>query len=393
MIGPVQDSTKPPAVAGAPRFRRLGLVVGVNAGLIGACLVVLELLLAANAPSLPPNGEQPDGLYTWGHLVQVNRLGFRGREFEVPKPRDVYRVMVLGDSLTWGAGLSVGERYTDIAEKLLNAGHGREDGSAISTTGGAADGRPERGPRFEVLNFGVMGGPTTAERDILRRYADAVDPDLIVVGFCLNDPQPRSQDYSIERARFDRGPGRISRGAARGLAALGLTHVGRLVDEGVHRLAEITGLVPTWQESLDRTYAEDSPEWSAFVAALAEIRAIATRRGLPPPVFAILNQGTFTDRPTDYVHPDSELVIYLRWYHQAEEAARAAGFITYDHQDEIATRLNDESLAVNVTDGHPSAHLNQLYAEKLTAAIVAGRASGVDAALVTSRGASPSPDG
>jgi len=63
------------------------------------------------------------------------------------------------------------------------------------------------------------------------------------------------------------------------------------------------------------------------------------------------------------------LRVFLRWYHQAEAAAAAAGFRVYDHEKEIATELSTESLTVNPIDGHPSANLNRVYAKKLAAAI------------------------
>jgi len=41
-------------------------------------------------------------LYTWGKPVVKNRFGFREREFAIPKPDNVFRIMVLGDSLNLG---------------------------------------------------------------------------------------------------------------------------------------------------------------------------------------------------------------------------------------------------------------------------------------------------
>ena len=61
---------------------------------------------AANARYYP-GLNVPAGRYTWGHRVSDNSLGFREREFALPKPPGVCRVMVLGDSFTWGAGLAL----------------------------------------------------------------------------------------------------------------------------------------------------------------------------------------------------------------------------------------------------------------------------------------------
>jgi hypothetical protein len=117
--------------------------------------------------------------------------------------------------------------------------------------------------------------------------------------------------------------------------------------------------------ALQRTYEPGSREWKDFTAALRDIKSLSDARGLPPPVFAVLNQGTCSDRPTDYSNPDDVLRLYLKWYHQAEDAARQAGFVTVNFEDEFKRRLSREILAVNPWDGHPSALCNEVYALKL----------------------------
>jgi len=321
------------------------LVVAVNCLLIVAILYGFEHFLDPyNA--LPDNGNINGEIWTWGHRVQNNRLGFRERDFDIPKPRDVYRVMVLGDSLTWGAGLAVEQRYTSIAEQLLN------------------DSRDNT--RYEVLNFGISGGPTIVERDILVKTAEVIEPDRIVVGFCLNDPQPRSQTFSIERYELENGTaGQLVNAIARSMHGLGLTYTSRLLHDAFYKAAELLDVIPTWQQAMDRTYQQESAEWQLFIQALKDIKAVSDQAGLPPPVFAILNQGTRNDRPTSYAEPDEDLQLFLKWYHQAEAAARDTGYVTYNHEQEIIKQLSRESLAVNIMDGHPSASLNRIYGEKL----------------------------
>lgn len=296
--------------------------------------------------NMPANGFINGELYTWGHLVKNNSYGFRERSFGNPKPSGVYRVMVLGDSLTWGTGLAPEERYTAITEKLLNK---------------TFDDRT-----FEVLNFGVSGGHTTLEKNILLHLKEAVNPDYIVVGFCLNDPQPTGQDYSIEREELRASiVGRSIHKASDAIHIAGLPYVGGLLSATFYKLAEQFGFIPTWQQALDRTYEPQSREWTEFVRALEDIKRISDESGLPPPIFAVLNQGTASDKPTSYVNPDKDLKQFLRWYHQAEETAKAIGFHSYNHVHEIAQQLENESLAINILDGHPSVNLNRIYGEKL----------------------------
>lgn len=298
--------------------------------------------------------EKPSAiLYTWGNPVVNNSFGFREREFAIPKPDNVFRIMVLGDSLTWGAGLAVEERYTNRLEKYLNE---RLIGKFPK--------------RIEVLNFGIPGGPTIAERDILRKFIDLVNPDLVIVGFCLNDPQPKSQDWSIEKDRIDRYAKFFLVPIKLLFGILHLELTASFIENGFYKTLEKLGIIPPWYVALDRVYDKNSKEWKDFEEALKDIRDISNKKGLPPPIFAVLNQGVYTDKPTDYRNPDDMLKLYLKWYHQAEDTASKIGFRTVNFEKEIAEKLHDKPLAVNVLDGHPSAEVNDIYAQKLAEFII-----------------------
>lgn len=327
------------------RIRKLLLIAIVNATLIIGVLYGFEFAFSPYN-ELPINGSSDDGSYTWGHLVTNNDLGYRERNFMTPKSPDVYRVMVLGDSLTWGAGLAVEDRCTAITEELLN-----EAFPDLSV---------------EILNFGTSWGPTVRERDILLELAELVDPDLIVVGFSLNDPQPNEQSYSVEKEKLRRSVvGRIVITASKVMVKTGLPYTGELTRSLLFGAAEMLGLIPTWQVALQRAYEPSSSEWTAFVQALEDIKRTSDERKLAAPIIAVLNQGTYTDEPTDYANPDQNLKQFLGWYRKAETAARDAGFAAYHHEQEIARQLSDLPLSVNRLDGHPSAALNRIYADKL----------------------------
>jgi lysophospholipase L1-like esterase len=326
------------------KFVLLGVL---NLVLVIAVLYLFEALLYATDPrrTLPKDGMFGAMHYTWGHEVRNNRFGFRDREFVEPKPANTCRIMVLGDSLTWGAGLSPEERYTNLAEaKLRHQFPGRS---------------------IEVLNFSISGGPTETEAAILRQHIGHTQPDQIVVGFCLNDPQPKGQDFSEEKEAFtQRIDGAIGE-VEHALGVFGLHRTAVASRRATYRAAELLGVFPAWEVALDRTYNTASDEWRRFTAALLDIRTQSDRAGLPRPIFSVLNQGTYTDRPTRYSKPDTELKRFLRWYQQAEEAARTAGFRTYNHQQDLIAAMDDATLALNVVDGHPSAAMNVIYADHL----------------------------
>lgn len=313
--------------------QRLGRIM-LTVGSLAVLLFGLEATLWAVEASRPPN----DLDVTWGRAVRWNEAGFREREFQTPKPPDTYRVMVLGDSITWGVGLSQDDRYTRLAEQQLR------------------DRIPHR--NIEVLNFGLRGIPTVMQRDMLTHLADLVQPDCVVVGFCFNDPQPRRQSYAVEMDRY-----RPLFAALDGLRSCGLARSADFVHRRTDQLLRNVGLVPQWPEALDRVYRPDSGEWRAFEGALADIRSICAKRNLPPPIFAPLLQGS-----GDFNEPGELLSRIIAWCSQAEAAARRHGFLTINMQESFKAQ-GPRDRHVNRWDQHPSAECHEIYASHIAAAI------------------------
>jgi lysophospholipase L1-like esterase len=97
-----------------------------------------------------------------------NSLGWRGPEPAPRKPPGSFRILGLGDSFTYGAGVDVAETYLARLEQRLAA----------------------RGPghaRVEVVNAGIPSFFPEAERLLLEHYGLPLEPDLVIVGFVAND--------------------------------------------------------------------------------------------------------------------------------------------------------------------------------------------------------------
>lgn len=95
----------------------------------------------------------------------VNSDGLRDYERDVSE--DSYKIVVLGDSLTYGSGVNLEEIYAKILEKKLNELNEK---------------------KYEVFNLGVSGYGTAQEVESLRVKGLKYDPDLIILGYTLNDP-------------------------------------------------------------------------------------------------------------------------------------------------------------------------------------------------------------
>jgi hypothetical protein len=108
-----------------------------------------------------------DGWFA-GVPVRINSLGFRDRrEYSLDKPPGTFRIIVLGDSLTFGHGTLDDTTYPYLLEQQLRQW------------------RPD--VNWEVWNLGVPGYNTGQELAYLDEIGPRADPDLVIVGFFPND--------------------------------------------------------------------------------------------------------------------------------------------------------------------------------------------------------------
>lgn len=114
------------------------------------------------------------GVYTVDKAVTTNAFGFRDAEWEMPKPDGRRRVLIVGDSFTFGNNNDVEDTYPSVLRRALH----RRFGS-----------------RVDVLNASAAGWDLDNEVAFLQHEGFAYDPDVVVVGFFLNDLlRPRSLD-------------------------------------------------------------------------------------------------------------------------------------------------------------------------------------------------------
>jgi len=102
------------------------------------------------------------------HGVTINSDGFRGKEYPTQKPEGTYRIVVIGDSVTFAKGFKLEETLPKILEARLNASC------------------PIK--KFEVLNMGTEGYNSIQELEMLKTKGLKYNPDLVIIYYCLNDP-------------------------------------------------------------------------------------------------------------------------------------------------------------------------------------------------------------
>jgi lysophospholipase L1-like esterase len=173
----------------------------INLAIVIATLVICLLLFEAYFAVFNPQTARPNavaarvwGFYKYDELlgwrnkpgaagvfstpefstsVTINSKGLRDKEREYKKPAGIKRVIVLGDSFTWGWGVEEKDKFTEILNNKLPS-------------------------NYEVINMGVSGYGTDQELLTLEREGLKYNPDLVIVAF---HPQTDLED-NISAIRY-----------------------------------------------------------------------------------------------------------------------------------------------------------------------------------------------
>jgi len=105
------------------------------------------------------------GIGKLGELYEVNSAGFRDVEHSLKKKQGVSRIMVIGDSFTFGMGVNLEDTYPKQLERFLNRAN----------------------VTCEVINCGVIGYNMWQHYEMLERKVLPNNPDLVILGVFEDD--------------------------------------------------------------------------------------------------------------------------------------------------------------------------------------------------------------
>jgi hypothetical protein len=189
------------------------------------------------------------------NVVTLNSQGLRDKEIPYDKPPGEKRILLLGDSVTFGWGVSDGEPFADQMEPLLKSTTGRN---------------------WEVINAGVNGYNTQQEDTYFRREGVRYQPDIVVVTFVENDLDAVIDPNSTTWRRYPSWPHSLPEAVSR-LTSLSYAYQSvhmfvRAEQMAAQRSGEVQG-----QSSKKVT---DDPRWPAVKARLEGIARLCTKRDI-----------------------------------------------------------------------------------------------------------------
>ena len=116
------------------------------------------------------------------YLVQSNSLGFRGPDLEAKKAADTYRVLIFGDSSSFGWGVDQADTFYSIMSEKLS--------------------KQFPGKKFEIANFAIPGDSSEYGKLIAGKYIPKYESDLVILGFGANDAKKTYIKHKIQVEKF-----------------------------------------------------------------------------------------------------------------------------------------------------------------------------------------------
>ncbi len=105
-----------------------------------------------------------------GVPVSINGHGWRDQAYALEKPSQVIRIMMLGDSVTFGWGAPPEGVTSNILEKRLN--------------------QDPDSPHYQVLNTGIGNSNTAMQVAYFLHTGYKFEPDIVVLNYFINDAEP-----------------------------------------------------------------------------------------------------------------------------------------------------------------------------------------------------------
>lgn len=247
--------------------------------------------------------------------VHINSLGMRDREVLDKKP-DEYRILFLGDSVTFGWGVAEDQIFVRRLESILTEQTGRP---------------------VHTLNSGIGSYNTETEWEFLKRHSEKLNPDLVVLMYVPNDITIKAQepfDPSVEW----RPPVLVGWVLSESWIYNAITHISRFGRASADDAQEAVLTTPGWELS-DR--------------ALRAIAQWCENHGIP---FV-----TYLARMDD--NPVSDAILSgLR------NAGTERAFPVFDTLPWFST-MDMRNITNSFIDRHPNADAHAVYAEGIAASL------------------------
>ena len=254
------------------------------------------------------------------HVYDANGIR-RTSDFEA-KRSDTFRVMVVGDSLTYGDGIEERFTYPAVLQRLM------EEDYAI-----------------EFLNLGSDGMQSEDIKKRIYEFVPRLRPNLVIYGVCHNDFLPSGVGQYAMTDKFSIPiPERVKRDL------MARSRILRLTGDGYGAFLLRVGLRADFYDDILKDFRNYQGRFAQDVAGM---NAYVLSQGLPPIVAIVLDQKYPAVDPRPY-----EITKV------AERHLARAGMDVIDTEPYYRS-FSDQNLTVSRWEGHPNEVANAIWARMI----------------------------
>jgi len=249
----------------------------------------------------------------------LNSKGYRDIEHDTNKPPGSVRILILGDSLTYGTGVADNDIYPRVLQRLA-------------------------GENVEVISLGQQGWGTADELAALRRDGLGYRPDIVIVGVVTNDPSS-----VINGPTGQSPPWKVFQSISRNMMFF------RLLDFRLDLLAESSGWRYSYSDWERDIYDPTKRYRSEWEKAVVELSQELHSRNITAYAFLLIG-------PSQIKESDA-------WkFNILDEVFSKAGFRTHNLRELYIERfrgVDPTTLFALPDDGHPGRKVHEYYAAEL----------------------------
>ena len=247
-----------------------------------------------------------------GVPVSINSMGLRDQEYPLEKPPGHVRVLMLGNSLTFGWGVKIEDTPSKLLETMLNRNGGDK--------------------RYEVINAGVGNYNTRMEVAYFLERGHLLGPDVVVLNYFINDAEPTPRRRSNTFGEF--------------------SYATVLLSSAIDTLARSYFGRADWKAYYQSLYDPGSADWAATKEAIKKLIAYCQKSGIK---IMIANYPELHELAS---YPFSSISATIF------QISTEDGVPFVDLLPSVSDK-QPKSLWVSANDAHPNARANIEYAKTL----------------------------